>query len=380
MMKYNNITNPFIISKDIPEAFFCDREEETTFLIKQIDNGRNTEIVSPRRMGKTGLIHHLFRQETIQERYTSFFVDIYPASSLQEMCYILGRSVFERLKAKKTQHWETFFQYLKSLRAGVSFDSVTGEPKLEVGIGSIEHPATTLEEIFAYLESSSTPCIVALDEFQQIAEFPEQRVEALLRSMIQNCRQTTFLFSGSKQHTINQMFLSKSRPFYQNAQLFDLKPLKPDVYTEFATRLFDQFEKHIEPAVIAQVYTDYNATTWYMQMLMNELFALTGQGNTCTMEHLDMAQKNIIQVQEGSYLMQLNTLSSKQKSMLQAIAKEGCAKAVTSQAFVKKHALDSASTVQSALRVLLEKDIVTADNGQYRISDFFFGHWLQENY
>ena len=379
-MKYNNITNPFIISKDIPEAFFCDREEETTFLIKQIDNGRNTVIVSPRRMGKTGLIHHLFRQETIQERYTSFFVDIYPASSLQEMCYILGRSVFERLKAKKTQHWETFFQYLKSLRAGVSFDSVTGEPKLEVGIGSIEHPATTREEIFAYLESSSTPCIVALDEFQQIAEFPEQRVEALLRSMIQNCRQTTFLFSGSKQHTINQMFLSKSRPFYQNAQLFDLKPLKPDVYTEFATRLFDQFEKHIEPAVIAQVYTDYNATTWYMQMLMNELFALTGQGNTCTMEHLDMAQKNIIQVQEGSYLMQLNTLSSKQKSMLQAIAKEGCAKAVTSQAFVKKHALDSASTVQSALRVLLEKDIVTADNGQYRISDFFFSHWLQENY
>ena len=98
------------------------------------------------------------------------------------------------------------------------------------------------------------------------------------------------------------------------------------------------------------------------------------------MEHLDMAQKNIIQVQEGSYLMQLNTLSSKQKSMLQAIAKEGCAKAVTSQAFVKKHALDSASTVQSALRVLLEKDIVTADNGQYRVSDFFFGHWLQENY
>jgi hypothetical protein len=379
-MKYNNITNPFIISKDIPEAFFCDREEETTFLIKQIDNGRNTVIVSPRRMGKTGLIHHLFRQETIQERYTSFFVDIYPTSSLQEMCYILGRSVFERLKAKKTQHWETFFQYLKSLRAGVSFDSVTGEPKLEVGIGSIEHPATTLEEIFAYLESSSTPCIVALDEFQQIAEFPEQRVEALLRSMIQNCRQTTFLFSGSKQHTINQMFLSKSRPFYQNAQLFDLKPLKPDVYTEFATRLFDQFEKHIEPAVIAQVYTDYNATTWYMQMLMNELFALTGQGNTCTMEHLDMAQKNIIQVQEGSYLMQLNTLSSKQKSMLQAIAKEGCAKAVTSQAFVKKHALDSASTVQSALRVLLEKDIVTADNGQYRVSDFFFSHWLQENY
>ena len=379
-MNYSDIQNPFVISKSIPEALFCDREEETAFLIKQIENGRNTVIVSPRRMGKTGLIHHLFSQETVLERFTPLFVDIYPASSLQEMCYIMGRSVFEKLKAKKTQHWETFFQYIKSLRAGVRFDSVTGEPKLEVGIGAIEQPETTLEEIFAYLESSSTPCVVALDEFQQIAEFPEHRVEALLRSMIQNCRQTTFLFSGRKQHTINQMFLSKTRPFYQNAQLMDLGPLKLDVYSEFVCRLFGQYGKQIDPNVVSQVYADYNATTWYMQMLMNELFALTAQGETCTSPLLGRAQKNIIQVQEGTYMMQLNMLSSKQKSLLQAIAHEKGVKAITAKAFIKKYSLDSASSVQSALRALLEKEIVTTDNGLYRVSDFFFGQWLVESY
>ena len=104
LMKNNKLNNPFVVSRDIPEAYFCNRTEETDFLIKQIKNGRNTVLVSPRRMGKTGLIHHLFRQTGIAEHYQTFFIDIYAASSLQEMCYLMGKTIFERLKSRKTQH------------------------------------------------------------------------------------------------------------------------------------------------------------------------------------------------------------------------------------------------------------------------------------
>ena len=296
------------------------------------------------------------------------------------MCYILSKAIFERLKTKKTQYWESFFQYIKSLRAGLKIDTITGEPKLELSIGSIEQPTTTLEEIFAYLESAPLPSLVALDEFQQIAEFPEKRVEALLRTMIQNCSHTTFLFCGSKQHTVNQMFHSKTRPFYQSAQMMDLNPIAIETYTHFATNLFSQYGKKINSDVITQVYSDYQATTWYLQMMMNELFSLTSEGETCTTDFLPIAQQNITQAQNGTYLMQLNMLSQKQKGVLQAIAREESVKSVTSGAFIKKHALDSASSVQSAMRGLLEKEIVTNDNGEYHVSDFFFQHWLQENY
>ncbi len=379
-METNRISNPFVVSKNIPEALFCDRIAETDYLIKQIENGRNTVMVSPRRMGKTGLIRHLFQQEQMLDRYETFFIDLYSATSLQEMSYLMGKSVFDRLKSRKEKYIESFFQIIKSLRPGFKIDALTGEPKFEMGIGAVENPTATLEEVFTYLETSEKPSVIAFDEFQQIAEFREKRVEASLRGMIQQCTRTSFIFSGSKPHTIAQMFQSKAKPFYQSAQLMDLRPLDKEVYTEFVSRLFSEYGKSIESQVVKLVYERYVGVTWYMQMMMNELFAMTDVGETCTPEDIEKAKFNITEVQEGSYKSQLNNLSDKQKRVLQAIAKEGVVDAVTSGSFVKRHALESASSVQSAIKGLLDKEIVSHTDGQYRINDFFFSEWLRENY
>lgn len=374
------LSNPFVISKSIPEELFCDRKTETEHLIKQVENGRNVVLVSPRRMGKTGLIHHLLLQKEIADRYHTFFVDIYPASSLREMCYIFGKAVFEQLKSTRERHWESFFQIIKSLRIGLKMDGISGEPKLELGIGAIDDPAVTLDEIFQYLESAGRPCLVAFDEFQQVAEFQEKRVEALLRGIIQRCANTTFLFSGSKQHTISQMFHTKSRPFYQSAQLMDLHPIAKETYIDFATLMFSKYGKRVEREVVEHVYNDYGGTTWYLQMMMNELFALTEPGAICSGGMLASAERNILEVQEGSYRMQLNMLSPRQKQVLQAISREGCVKSPTAAAFIRKYSLDSASSVQSALKGLEGKEIVSFGESGYHVSDLFLGRWLRENY
>ena len=373
----NKLTNPFIISRSIPNHLFCDRKEETSFLVKQVENGRNVVIVSPRRMGKTQLIYHFFEQPEIKDNFQTFFVDIYSATSLQEMCYLFGKTVFEKLKPKKQQNWERFFQTLKSLRTAFKIDPISGEPALELGLGAITNPETTLEEIFSYLEAAQKPCIVAFDEFQQITEFGDKRVEALLRGMIQKCTNTSFIFCGSKRHTISQMFHSKARPFYQSAQLMDLPPLKESAYTEFATRLFAEYGKELQSEVVTRIYNDYDGTTWYLQMLMNELFAMTGENERCTLDAIPQATRNILEVQDGAYRTQLSMISTKQKGVLQAIAQEGFVKSPTSMAFVKSHLLDSASSVQSALRALLDTDVVTHDEKGYHLSDFFFAQWLR---
>ena len=293
---------------------------------------------------------------------------------------MFGKAVFERLKSKKTQHWETFFQTIKSLRPAFKLDAFTGEPSFEFGIGAIERPETTMEEIFSYLEAADNPCIVAFDEFQQIAEFQEKRTEAMLRGMIQNCSNTSFIFSGSKQHTISQMFHSKARPFYQSAQLMELQPLNCDVYADFATELFSKYEKSLNRDVVNQVYNDYNGTTWYLQMMMNELFSLTPVGETCDITKLQTARQNIIEIQDGVYQTQLSMLSPKQKQLLQAIVQEGIIKSVTSAAFIKKYSLDGASSVQSAMKGLIEKALISTVDSQYHIEDYFFAEWLKKNY
>ena len=244
------LKNPFVVGRYVSDKYFCDREEETIFLKKQIENGRNVALISPRRLGKTGLIHHFFTQHSITNDYYTFFVDIYATSSLAEFVYLLGKAIYEELKPKKTQWTERFFNIISSLRIGFKLDTITGEPTFDIGLGDIQSPQTTLDEIFQYLECADKPCIVAIDEFQQIGNYAEKNVEALLRTKIQQSTNTSFIFSGSKRHTMSNMFNSASKPFYQSAITMPLAPIPIDVYADFASQMFEMYDKNVNQQLI----------------------------------------------------------------------------------------------------------------------------------
>ena len=374
------VLNPFVVGKYVSDKYFCDREKETEFLIKQVENGRNVALISPRRMGKTGLVQHCFQQSRLSDSYYTFFVDIYATSSLAEFVYLLGKNIYETLKPKRTAWTEKFFQMIASLRVGFKLDAVTGEPGFDIGLGDIQAPRTTLDEIFRYLESADKPCIVAIDEFQQIGSYEEKNVEALLRTKIQQCKQTLFIYAGSKRHLMSNMFHSSSKPFYQSAISMGLEPIPMDAYVEFADRLFEERGKHVSHELVEKVYTMFDGCTWFVQMMMNELFALTGYDDICGVEMLDEARRNVIQAQESNYKDLLSRLAPKQKLLLQAIAKERVVRGITSSSFIKKYNLASASSVQAALKPLLKNDIVTQNEDTYRVYDYFFSEWLANGY
>lgn len=374
------INNPFLVGKYLSDRYFCDRFEETEFLRKQILNGRNVALISPRRIGKSGLIQHFFNQTDIKENYYVFFVDIYATTSLTEFVYTLGKEIYEQLKPQTTVWKEQFFQIISSFRVGFKLDALTGAPGLDIGLGDIQVPQTTLDEIFAYINEADKPCIIAIDEFQQIGEYAEKNVEALLRTKIQKCQRAQFIFSGSKRHVMSSMFNSLSKPFYQSAISMGLEPIPMNIYADFANRLFEENDRHVDRSVIETTWNKYNGYTWFVQMMMNELFALTWVGETCHEEKIVEAQHNIIMSQETSYKDILSRLPPKQKMVLQAIAKEGVAQNITSSKFVKKYNLNSASSVQSAVKLLLKNELVTQIENTYRVYDFFFSEWLAAIY
>ena len=379
-MKTIELENPFVVGRYVSDKYFCDREEETAFLIRQIVNGRNVVLVSDRRMGKSGLIQHTFAQDGISSRFNTFYVDIYATGSLAEFTYLLGKAVFERLKSGKDKWTEAFFRIVSSLKVGFRMDPVTGEPGLDIGVGDIKAPETTLDEIFRYLETSERRCIVAIDEFQQIGTYAQTNVEALLRTKIQMCKATQFIFSGSKRHLMGNMFLSPAKPFYQSAISMGLEAIRLEEYAKFAAGLFREGGKSIEEEVISSVYEEFDGTTWFVQMMMNELYSLTAEGQVCTPDFIDVAKRNVIQMQGHSFREILLNLSVRQRQVLQAIAREGVVKGISSSRFVTKYKLGSSSSVQSAVAPLVEKDIVIRQESGYRIYDYFFAEWIRMNF
>lgn len=370
--------NPFITRGYAGPEYFCDREKETRDIINLITNGNNIALISPRRLGKTDLIRHCFAQKELKESYYTFLIDIYPTSSLRDFVNMLGKAILDQLKPRGRKAWEKFLTMLHSIKAEVSFD-FTGNPVWGMGLSNIEDPNTTLDEIFQYLNQADRPCIVAIDEFQQITSYPNgEDIEALLRTHIQRCPNATFIFSGSRRHLMGKMFTSPSRPFYQSVITMGLAPISCDKYVEFCNHLFAINGKSLEEGVVERIYEQFDGITLCLQRVMNVLFMNTLASGTATADMVDDAVNYLLNLLNDNFETMVSQLPEKQRATLIAIAKEGVVKSISSGAFNKRHRLLSPSSTVAATKALIDKDFVTNDNGQYRVYDRFFAIWLRE--
>jgi len=372
--------NPFLLKGYMSAEYFCDRKKETADLMRFLMNENNVVLVSPRRMGKTGLIKHCFYQKEILKNYNTFFVDIYATHNLQEFVYKLGKEIFEQLKPRGKRFVDKFFSVIASLRPAFKLDERTGTPVFDIGIGEIRSAEITLEEIFKYLNSSDKPCIVAIDEFQQIAKYPEKNIEAILRTHVQRTTKTTFIFSGSQRHILHNMFFSASHPFYQSAVLQTLGAIDKHEYVDFADKHFRRAGKKVDVSFIERSYDLFEGHTFYVQAIMNQLFSELNEQEDCTDKIFEEAIRNRVFSYETLFSEILNLLPVRQKEVLYAVAKEGKAQNLTSGEFVKKHSLLSTASTQTAARQLLEKEILTRKENVFEVNDRFFGLWLQTYY
>lgn len=372
--------NPFIVTGKIEPQYFCDRIEESARLIKSITNGNNMVIISPRRMGKTGLIQFCYEKPEIKNEYYTFFIDILHTSSLREFTYLLGREIFETLLPRSKKMTTLFIQTLKSISGKFGFDPISGLPAFNIELGDIERPEYTLDEIFRYMATADKPCIVAIDEFQQVAKYPEKNIEALLRTHIQKIRNSNFIFAGSERHMMQEMFLSASRPFYHSADILELKAIVPEIYIPFIVRHFEQRNRRIEATNVEKVYSLFKGHTYYIQKTFNEAFADTTLGKECTLDTIREAITNMVASNDTIFREILSNIPEKQKELLYAIAKDGEAERITSAQFIKRHKLSSASSVQSAVKKLLEKDVITEINKIFSVTDKLFAMWINQIY
>lgn len=372
--------NPFFVGGKIPDKYFCDRKSESARFIREITNGNNLVLVSPRRMGKTGLIQHCFAKKTIADNFETFYLDILQTSSLNEFTYLLGREIFSRLATYGDRALRRFAAMLRSVAGCFGFDAISGMPTFNLQMGDISNPQLTLEEIFGYLKNSQTPTIIAIDEFQRISTYKEKNVEAILRSNIQQLPSTTFVFAGSERHILHQMFSDSARPFYGSSSFLELNAIDKEVYADFAIRLIDERSKSITRAEVDRVYDTFSGNTFYMQKALNIAFSMTAEGGRCGQEVIANAVGEMLASYDTIYREMLSSLNEPQKQLLLAVAREGECDGITSACFIKKYALKSSSSVQAAASRLVTSGMLTRKASVYSLQDPLLRLWLLKTY
>lgn len=382
--KIRIMENPFYITGIIPEAYFCDREKETSWMVRTLENKAHILLTSPRRMGKTQLIRHVFEQPSIKDNYYTFYTDIYPTTSLNELVLFLSKEIYSVLVPKGKAVLDKFLAGLHSLAGSFGYDPVSNTPTFNIKLGDIHSPELTLEEIFRYLEQADRPCIFAIDEFQQIANYPEKNVEATLRTHIQKMNNCLFIYAGSNRHILENMFNSAAKPFYNSAEQIYLECISRDVYTAFAEEQFANASRKISPEAASLAYDLFEGHTYYVHNVLHNAFAYIEPDKTIDETDIDNILNDILEEKGHTFDSVMNQLNYQQKETLVSIAKEGKASGVTSVAYVKKHALKSPSSVQYAISALLDKQLLTYQSVErtkvYSISDKFLEMWICRTY
>lgn len=369
--------NPFMIHNYIAPQYFCDRTGETKSLLDNIRNQSNTAFFAQRRIGKTALIQHVFY--LMQKKKTAcIYLDIYSTRNLKDFANMLANSIYNLFPVNKSLG-KRFMEAIRLLRPVISLDEITGNPSLTLDITQPRQFEKTIPQLLQFLDSQKTKTVIAIDEFQQILEYPEKNVEALLRSCIQQLKNTNFIFCGSNQGMMHHIFNSAKRPFYASTKNINLRKIDAAEYARFIKKNFEDNKFRIPDESLNLILELTDCHTYYTQYLCHEIFA-AGQKNIQP-EVIFQCLDKILKENEGTYFQYRNLLTTAQWALLKAIAIENRIEKPYAQQFIYNHQLGTPANVKRGLEALVQKEMVyyhrDAKSPYYEVYDKFLMIWLK---
>ncbi len=379
MKKYPKLPNPFPVIGYNGPAYFCDREVEIAKLQSVISNGRNVSLIARRRIGKSALLEHLhYSLELSKKNWKVFYIDLIKTSSLDDLYKLLAQVLFESRKkglfAKLSD-----LDILSRLKMSIGVNPITQLPELSFEIKESQ-THQSLSSLLDWISKESNVLIV-FDEFQQILTYPQSNVEGYLRSEMMRLPMVRFIFCGSDQHVLDQMFGNHARPFYNSTQMMGLNFIAPDVYTKFIKTHFKKSGRTISDEAIAYVLHVGGSETYAVQKLCNAIYE-TGL-LTIT---LPLAKEVLIKIlqEEQNHFERVRTLLSPrsiQFRLLRAIAKQDWVFSPSGKEFMLANGFTNSSSLLKALKSLetynlVNREVVAGRGMGYYVNDALFRAWL----
>ena len=371
--------NPFGISAYLGPDYFCDRVQETATLVQNIQNQRHTAFFALRRMGKTALIQHVFYLLQKQRNRKCIYIDIYATQDLKSLTNQLANTIYSIFPEKKGIG-KKFWEAIKLFRPIISIDPISGNPELSLDITQPKQFEKTIPQLLHFLDQQPIKTVIAIDEFQQILSYPEKNVEAILRTAMQPLKNVTFIFCGSNQAMMQEIFNSAKRPFYASCGSINIQGIEPTIYKKFIKDTFGRYKYKITDADIEDILNYTQVHTYYTQSFCHQLF-LQSQKNISAAT-LQLVKQQIIKEREAVFYQYRNLLTNTQWQLLKAMAKEEKVEQPYNKNFINTYKLGSPAIVKRSLDALLQKEMLYYNSSiakpYYGVYDKFLMHWLQQ--
>lgn len=371
---------PFIFGRIATDENFTDREKETEHLVNNFESLINTVIISPRRWGKSSLVH---RAADIAMRADKNIrictIDLFNVKTEEQFYTVLARNLIQGTSSR----WEEAVENAKKF-----FSRLV--PKISVGAGpgneiSIDfdweemksNPDEILDLSERIAEAKGVKIVVCIDEFQNIAEFEDPLFfQRRLRAHWQRHKKVSYCLYGSKRHMMMEVFTDSSMPFYKFGDIFFLNKIDTEHFIPFITERFSSTGKSITEDASRNIVSLADNHPYYVQQL-SQLSWLRTSGQ-CDVETVVKAHLSLVEQLSLLFSNLMETLTFQQTCYLHAlIAGE---KSITSAETMYRYHISSATAASRSLKALIKKDILDSKSGEISFQDPIFEYWLRHDY
>jgi uncharacterized protein len=374
-----NLRNPFEYGGVVAGSAFCNRVKEKKDLARSIRNHEKLFVFSERRFGKTSLVQAVLAGFS-KRRAVCAYVDLWPTDDEATFVTAVAKAITHSMSSSVGKLLETGRSLFSNLAPSVTIDE-EGKPEVSFGVSKHSRLAPALEEVLEtpakIAAKHGRNVVVVFDEFQQVLEYGNDRVEKKLRSVIQNHREVAYLFLGSRKHLIQKMFKDRSRPLYRAGGHYPLGPIAEEDWIPFIGERFAAAGKKIEHGLIHSICEQTQGHPFYTQHLCHAIWELCAPGTAVTEGLVKDALQLLLQRESYAYATLWESLARNQRKFLKGIAGEVAPVKPFAGEFVRRSGLGSASNAQRAVDSLLERDVIDRENGSFLITDRFFRLWVQ---
>ncbi len=371
---------PFVYGKLATGENFTNREAEQQRLIENFRSGTNTVLISPRRWGKSSLVH----KSAVEARKTApdmiiIFIDLFNIRSEEEFYKCLAESVIRATSNRIEEIMNNVKEFMKEWIPRISFSpDAHQEFSLSLDWAEIKRQP---DEILNLAENialaKSHKIVICLDEFQNIAFYEDPLAfQKKLRSHWQKHQMVSYCIYGSKRHMLLDVFTSASMPFYKFGDLMFLSKISPDHWIPFIQERFISTGKAIDPEHAARIATLTECHPYYVQQLAQQTWLRTEREVTTGV--IDEALDNLILQMSLLFQKITEDLTTSYVNFLRMIL-DGHTR-YTSMENIGRYQLGTSANVVRIRKALISKEIIDEDAGTVILLDPLYAIWLKKYY
>ena len=359
--------NPFKFGSVVEEPYFFNRVEETQKVKSILNSENHLIIISPRRYGKTSLINKVAK--SLNRPY--LILDLQLITTQSDFASQLLKRIYRIYPFQKIKDSVKNFRIIPS----ITLNPVTNEIDISYKAATQETAQTVLEDVFNLLEKLGTKKskpVIILDEFQEIKRIGNN-LDRFLRSIIQHHSNVNYVFLGSQESLIRNIFEKKKSPFYHFGFLLQLDKIPYNEFLSYLTTNFKVLTKD-NAGISERILEITKCHPYYTQQLAFTVWELLSKNNKIK-NPVETAINELMRYHDVDYERLWNTINRTDMKIL--IGMSISESSPLSDEFSKKNDTGASSTVFSSLKRLVEKGFMIKSTAGYELDDPFFKEWIK---